>query len=152
MKNYYRCVLVIHIMFLSFITFGCSGAQIQKPPESFETTCIQGTVWYRAPTDSTPMRYPYATVTAWRHGIDQGLAEVKADEAGNFCIEVPLGDLTVDLKVWGVRRLGGRSYTCKGSEENIDLGTTSKKCGEDCTSIDIITECGEFQPPYHRQM
>ncbi len=139
-------------MFLFFIAFGCSGPQIQKPPETVETTCIQGTVWYRASTDSTPMRYPYATVTAWRDGTDQGLAETKADEAGNYCIEVPLGDHKVDLRVWGLKRLGGTNYTCKGSEESIDLGTTPKKCGEDCVSIDIITECGEFQPPYRRQM
>ena len=152
MKNYYRFALVIYSIFLFLITFGCSRTQIQKAPESPETTCIQGTVWYRTSTDSTPMRYPYATVTAWRHGTDQGLAETKADGAGNYCIEVPLGDYKVDLRVWGLKRLGGTSYTCKGSEENIDLGTTSKKCGENCISIDIITECGEFQPSYRRQM
>jgi hypothetical protein len=139
------------VMMLLIILLGCSGTQVvQSPPENFEPTCIQGTVWYRTPKDSSPVPYPYATITAWRHGTKQGLAETKADEAGNYCIEVPRGDFGVDLKVWGARRIGATRYTCKGSQENVNPDRTSKKCGEGCLRIDIITECQEFEPPYHR--
>lgn len=133
-------------LFLVFAThFGCAPVEVQRPPEDFEPTCIQGTVWYRTPDASSPVPYPYARITAWRHGTEQPLAETKAGEAGSYCIEVPLGE-RVDFRIWGLQRLRGMTYTCKGSEEAIDPGTTSEKCGEDCLTIDIMTDCGEFQP------
>ena len=152
MKKYYRFALVISSILLLSIAAGCGHSQIKGLPEDFMPTCIQGTVWYRMSTDPTPVPYPYARITAWRHGTDQPLSETKADEAGNYCVEVPLGESGVDLRVWGVKRLRGTGYTCKGSENNIDAGTASKRCGEDCVKIDIITDCEEFQPPYYRQI
>lgn len=152
MKNDYRFGLVISLILLLSITAGCGHRQIQDLPEDFVPTCIQGTVWYRTPTAPTPVPYPYARITAWRHGTDRSLAKTKADKAGNYCIEVPLGGFGVDLRVWGMKHLPSISYTCKGSEDDIDLGTTSKECGEDCIRIDIITDCQEFHPPWHRQI
>jgi hypothetical protein len=152
MKDHYCFPLMVSFILLLSLTVGCSHTQADKTPESLETTCIQGTVRYRTPDDSTPVRYPFATITAFRHGTDEGLVETKADGAGNYCIEVPLGNYTVDLKVWGVQRLERKSYTCKGSELNIDPGTAPRKCGRDCVKVDILTECGEFRPPYRRQM
>jgi len=152
MKNHDRFGLVIGFALLFSITVGCSSVQVPTPPEDFEPTCIQGTVWYRTPNDATPVRYPHARVSAWRHGTDQGLAETIADSGGNYCIEVPLGDSGVDLRVFGLLRLSGKGYMCKGSKENVDPGETSKRCGEDCLEIDILTECQEFQPRYHRQI
>jgi len=132
MKDHYRFALMVFFILFFSHTVGCSHTQIQKPPEALGTRCIQGTIWYRTPGDSTPVRYPNAAVTAFRHGTEEGLAETKADGAGNYCIEVPLGDFTVDLKVWGMQRLERKSYTCKGSELNIDPGTGPRKCGEEC--------------------
>lgn len=153
MKKSHRSALMTCLILLSSsIAVGCSPVQVQSPSKDFEPTCIQGTVLYRTPANSTPVPYPYAGVNAWRHGTGQGLAETKTDGAGNYCIEVPLGDFTVDLRVWGVNRVGGTSYTCKGSQNDIDPGTIRKECGEDCVRIDIVTDCDEFRPPYRRQM
>ena len=152
MKNAYPSALVACFILPCAIALGCSPVHVQSPPKDFQPTCIQGTVLYRTPGNSTPVPYPYARVSAWRRGAGQGLAETKTDEAGNYCIEVPLGDFTVDLRVWGVNRVGGTSYTCKGSENDIDPGTIRKECGEDCVRIDIVTDCDEFRPPYRRQM
>jgi hypothetical protein len=139
------------LIFVLSLTFGCGSVQIKSPPQDFEPTCIQGTVRYQTPTGSSSVPYPYARITAWQHGTDQPLGETEADGAGKYCIEVPLG-AQVELKIWGVQRLQGETYTCKGSEENIAPGNISKECGGDCIRIDIITDCGEFQPPYRRQM
>ncbi len=152
MRGYHRFALGINIIFLLSLTVGCRPIQKQSLPEDFVPTCIQGRVWYRTPTGATPVPFPHAPITAWRHGTDQPLAETKADEAGNYCIEVPLGVSGVDLRIWEVRRLGGTRSVCKGSREIIDPGTISKKCGEDCVRIEITTDCQEFHPPYHRQM
>jgi hypothetical protein len=65
---------------------------------------------------------------------------------------VPLGDFKVDLRVWGVQRLDKTSHTCKGSADDVDIGTVPRECGEECIRIDIIADCQEFQPSYHRQM
>lgn len=149
MKNYYHFALVINFILLFAIMIGCSPKQVQSPPEDFKPTYIEGTVWYRNPIDSTLVRYPYVTVSAWRHGTGKGLAETKADGAGNYCIEVPLGSFKVDLRVWGLQRLRGTGYICKGSENDIDLGTTSKQCGGNCIRIDIMTDCNEYIPRHH---
>ena len=82
-------------------------------------------------------------VNAWRHGKDLALTETKTDSDGNFCIEVPVADFRVDLRVWGTERLEGKTYICEGSAQNIDPGKTQKKCGEDCVKADIVTQCHE---------
>jgi len=152
MKNYGRFLLVLNLILLFLIAVGCGPTQLRSLPEDFDPTCIQGKVWYRTSTDSTLVPYPHARITAWRHGTDQPLAETKADDAGNYCIQVPLGDSRVDLRVWGMKRSQGVTYTCKGSETNIDPGASLKRCGEDCVRLDIVTDCQDLWLPYHRQV
>lgn len=154
MRNYYRVAHLISSIFLFSIGVGCGPEQQVKPPpplEYSEPACIQGTVKYSTSVDSNPVPFSRVKITAWRHGTEQSLAETTADGAGNYCIEVPLGDFGVDLRIWGMVHLGSKSYTCTGSADNINLGTTSKKCGEDCMEVDIVAECKEFRPIRRRK-
>jgi len=145
-----RLLVSASALFFLLVVAGCSSVHVHTLPEDFEPTCIQGTVWYRSPEDGTRVLYPSAPVTAWRHGTRQALAETRADESGNYCIEVPMEEPGVDLRVFGIIRLSGRGFSCKGSQQNVNPGTTLKKCGEDCIRIDITAECQEFDPAYHR--
>jgi hypothetical protein len=95
------------------------------------------------PIDSKQVPWGGVTVNAWRHGKDLALAETKTDSDGYYCIEVPVGDSRVDLRVWGMERMEGKTYICDGSVQNIDAGKTPKKCGEDCFKTDIVTQCHE---------
>jgi hypothetical protein len=149
MKRHHRFILAgFMILFLSAL--GCGPSKTQVPSKSVAPACIQGTVWYVSPIDTSKVRFAYAEVNAWRHDTNQPLAKTKADKQGNYCIEVPLGDYRVDLRVWGLRPLRGKDYTCKGSKDHIDLGATSKRCGADCTKVDIVTECREYVYPMRR--
>ena len=152
MKNDYHFALRATLSLTFLLMFWCTPVPVQRPPEEFVPSCIQGTVFYRTPADSTPMPYPFATVSAWRHETEQGLAETQTDGQGNYCIEVPVEDFRIELRVWGLQRLEGTTYTCKGSVDNIDSGTNEKRCGEDCLTIDITTDCEEYHLPRHRQM
>ena len=125
---------------------GCSAKQMVTLPDSIERSCAQGRVFYKISSDSAEVPYPFVTVNAWRHEKNQPLTETKTDQAGNYCIEVPLGEFRVDLRVWGMVQLPVTSYTCTGSEDNIDLGTAPNKCGENCKKIEIMTDCKEFTP------
>jgi hypothetical protein len=92
---------------------------------------------------------PFANVkvTAWRHDeTKKPFAEVMADARGNYCLEVPLGEHGVDVRVWGMVNLGNKSYTCTASENDIKLGKDTKKCGSDCTTVDLVANCSEFKP------
>jgi len=129
---------------------GCSAKQIATLSDSIERSCIQGKVVYRITSDSAAAPYSSVTVTAWHHEKNQSLTETKTDQAGNYCIEVPLGDFQVDLRVWGMVHLPTTSYTCTGSEDNIDLGTAPNRCGENCKKIEIMTDCEEFTPRRRR--
>ena len=149
MRNAYRFVFVMVVVVISTMMAGCSAKQMATLPDSIERSCTQGRVFYRIPSDSAAAPYPSVTVTAWHHEKNQPLTETKTDQAGNYCIEVPLGDFQVDLRVWGMVHLPTTSYTCTGSEDNIDLGTVPKRCGENCKKIEIMTDCKEFTP--HRQ-
>jgi hypothetical protein len=146
MKNTYLLALATCLILLFAVTVGCSPKQIPSFPEGVETTCIHGTVWYLSPIDSTQNRYPNATVAAWLHEKDQPIVDTKTDESGNYCIEVPLGNFGVDLRVWGTNHLQRDIYICDGSKDNIDIGTSSKKCGGDCIEIDVIAECRKYIP------
>ena len=130
-----------------------SQAAAAAPPTNgakpLGTSCIRGTVWYRSPVDTSNVPYPRAKVTAWRHGTREGLTETRADKRGRYCIEVPLGAV-VDLRVWGLEDFGGTSLICRGSADKIDLGTGAGKCGKDCVSVDIMTECTDQIPRRRR--
>jgi hypothetical protein len=98
----------------------------------------------KSPIDGSQVPYGGVIVNAWRHGKDLALAETKTQSDGSYCIEVPLEESHVDLRVWGMERMQGQSYICEGSVQNIDPGKTPKKCGEDCFKTDIVTECQEW--------
>jgi hypothetical protein len=96
-----------------------------------------------SPIDSKPVAYAGVSVNAWHHEKDQALAETKTDKEGNYCIEAPVGSFRLDLRVWGMERMEGKSYICQGSAQNIDPGKTPKRCGEDCFRTDISAQCEE---------
>jgi hypothetical protein len=140
-------VFIIALFIFGFaMMFGCASTQTHSPPEDVEAACIQGKVWYRSPIDSILVPYPRATVNAWRAGTNEGLAKSFTDNAGNYCIEIPKGNYSVDLRVWGAMFIEGTTYLCQGSVANIELGSTSKKCGEDCQEINITTGCTRRVP------
>jgi hypothetical protein len=137
------CILFVSACALLAGCFGCGTPQIQGVPADSVKTCIQGKVWMKNPIDSRQVPYAGVSVNAWRHDKDSALVETVTDRDGNYCIEVPVGDFRVDLRVWGMERREGTSYICKGSVDNIDPGKTPKKCGQDCFKADILTECEE---------
>lgn len=140
------CYIGISFIIL-FISGGCDTVHQMIRSDDLIKTCIRGNISYRSPKDGAPVHYPHATITAWQHGTDKALAESKADAAGNYFLEVPMVDFQVDLRVWGLQRLYGTSYTCNGSVMAIDLGKSSKKPGEPCAKFDILAECKEYFHP-----
>lgn len=150
MKNDYRHALILTLVFFSFVAAGCGPEQQVKPPqsiESLETTCIQGAVSYRLPENSSSVPFANVKVAAWRHDTtDQPLAETVTDAKGDYCIEVPQGNFSVDVRVWGMVNLEKTSYTCNGSADNISLGTAAKRCDGDCPRADIFANCSVFKP------
>jgi hypothetical protein len=150
MRNAYRFVFVMVVVVISTMMAGCSARQMVTLQDNNERSCAQGRVFCKIPTDSAPVPYASVTVTAWHHEKNQPLTETKTDREGNYCIEVPLGDFQVDLRVWGMVQLPTISYTCTGSEDNIDLGTAPKRCGENCKKIEIMLDCKEFIPVRQR--
>ena len=139
-------IFAIFVVIISTVIAGCSAKQTATIQESTERSCIQGKVYYRISPDLAPVLYPSVTVSAWHHEKNQPLTETKTDQAGNFCIEVPLGNLYVDLRAWGMVNLPTASYTCAGSRDTIGLGSAPNRCGENCKKIEIVTDCKEFTP------
>lgn len=137
------CLILVSVLAFLCGCLGCGAPPLQRVAADAVKTCVQGKVWMKNPVDSTQVPYGGVMVNAWRHGKDLPLAETKADSHGNYCIEVPLGDFRVDIRVWGMERMEGKSYICDGSAQNIDLGKSPKKCGEDCFKADIVTQCHE---------
>jgi len=136
--------IVLPVVVICLFSFGCSPPQMKGPSEGSQVTCIQGTVLYQSSADSAQTPYANATVTAWRRDTNEPLVETKADGKGRFCLEVPLGDFSADLKVWGLERFEGQNYICEGSAENIVLGAGPKRCGGgDCTEVSIAAQCRE---------
>ena len=150
MRNSYLTAFALTFVLFSIMGVGCGPEQQVQPPkpiEYLEPVCFKGTVRYRHPEDSNPVPFSNVKVTAWRHNETKNpFAETMANAAGNYCLEVPLGEYGVDIRVWGMVNLGSKSYTCTASENDIKLGKTRKKCGEDCTKVDLLAECKEFIP------
>jgi len=150
MKNKHCMAFVLTLVFFSTLAVGCGPEQQVQPPKPIEyqePVCFQGTVRYRHPRDGQLVPFGHVKVTAWRHNETKNpLAEAMADVAGNYCLEVPLGEYGLDIRVWGMVNLGNKSYTCTASEDDIKLGKTTKKCGEDCATVDLLAECKEFIP------
>jgi hypothetical protein len=150
MRNSYRVALILTLIFYFMMAIGCGPeqqVQPSKPIEYVEPVCFQGTVQYRLPEESNLVPFANVKVSAWRHNeTKKPFAEAMADAAGKYCLEVPLGDYGVDIRVWGMVNLGNKSYTCTVSENDIKQGKTKKKCGEDCATVDLLAECREFIP------
>jgi len=126
------------------ISVGCSTPQPPVDHSGASMTCIQGIVTYANPINSSRVPYANAAITAWQPGKDRALAETKADKAGNFCIEIPLGGNRVDLRVWGLERFERTDYVCEGSVADIDLGSINRECGKgNCLKVDITAQCRE---------
>ncbi len=115
MKRNDHFAQVLGFILLSAVIAGCGPKKIERPMDSLGTTCVGGTVWYRGSTHPDLVRYPFAKITVWRHKTDSPLGETQAGKSGNYCIEVPAGDFKMDLRIWGLQRLGKLSYTCNGS-------------------------------------
>jgi len=137
------CLWWVSAFALLFLCFACGAPQIQGGTIDSVKTCIQGKVWMKSPIDSKQVAYARVSVNAWRHDKDLTLSETKTDSNGTYCIEVPVGNFRVDLRVWGMERVEGKSYICQGSVQDVDPGKTAKKCGEDCFKTDILTQCEE---------
>jgi len=145
MKNTRGGLLLFAVSAVALVGFlGCATPQAPAAAAGPGVTCIQGVVSYLNPITSAIVPYPFAAVSAWRHGKDQGLAETKADKEGKYCIEVPAGSHTLDLRVWGLELFEGNNYVCEGSANNIDLGSMIGRCGSgNCLKVDIRVECKE---------
>lgn len=148
-KKFFFLGLALALLFELGILTACTPMRKELPQADSEVACIEGTVWYRTAEESNLVPYPYANITAWRHGTDKPLGETKANEKGAYCIEVPLGNLKVDLRVWGYVRLSGKDFIFRGSRDGIDLGTNANRCGGDCIKADIMTDITD-QIPQHR--
>ena len=150
MRNSYRVALILTFMFCFMMAMGCGPeqqVQPSKPIEYAEPVCFQGNVQYRLPGESSLAPFANVKVSAWRHNeTKKPFAEAMANATGKYCLEVPLGDYGVDIRVWGMVNLGNKSYTCTASEDDIKPGEKTKKCGEDCTTVNLIAECREFKP------
>ncbi len=147
-KDYYMTLGFIILLFA--ILVGCVPKPVESVGGDLGSTCIQGNVSYQSPIDASSVPYPSATVSAWKKDAEKSLSEARTDQRGNYCIEIPLGDFRVDLRVWGMVFLEGTTYICQGSESNFDLGKTSLSCGEGCEGVDIVTECKERVPGRRR--
>ncbi len=147
-RHYYLTFGFIILLFAFLV--GCVPKPIESVGGDLGSTCIQGNVSYQSPIDASSVPYPSATVSAWKKDSEKSLSEARTDQRGNYCIEIPLGDFRVDLRVWGLVFLEGTTYICQGSESNFDLGKTSLSCGEGCEGVDIVTECKERVPGRRR--
>jgi hypothetical protein len=117
---------------------------------ALDTSCIEGTVWYLHPVDSTKMPMAQATVSAWENKSGKGISETKTNGKGRYCITVPAGDYSIQLRIWGTQRVDRKGYVCKKIVEDIIPGSTPRKCNEDCIRLDIEAECSEYRPPMRR--
>jgi hypothetical protein len=147
-KDYYTTFGFIILLLV--ILGGCAPPPSTGVGGDMVATCVQGRVSYQSPIDASSVPYPSATVSAWKKDAEKPLSEARTNQGGNYCIEIPIGDFRVELRVWGLVFLEGTNYICQGSESNFDPGKTSLSCGEDCKVVDIVTECKERIPSPRR--
>ena len=147
-KDYFLAVGFTILLFV--ILGGCAPPPSTGVGGDMVATCVQGRVSYQSPIDASSVPYPSATVSAWKKDAEKPLSESRTDQRGNYCIEFPSGDFSVELRVWGMVFLEGTTYICQGSESEFDPGKTSLSCGEDCKVVDIVTECKERIPSPRR--
>ena len=122
----------------------CAAPQETVTPAGSAVTCIQGVVRYADPASTAMVPYSSVAVTAWRQGGNQGLAEVKTNKEGKYCIEVPAEAGSVDLRVLGLERIEGKNFVCEGSANNIHLAGMAGRCGSgNCLEVNINARCRE---------
>ena len=150
MRNSYGGALVVILFVVSLMAVGCGAGQKVQPSKQIEyanPVCFQGTVQYGHPVESSIVPFANVKVSAWRHNeTKKPFAEAMADAKGKYCLEVPLGDHGVDIRVWGMVNVGSKSYTCTASQDDLKLGNTSRRCGQDCITVDLVASCSEFNP------
>jgi hypothetical protein len=142
-------ILILAVLFA--IPAACAPSRQAPVSQPADTRCVRGTVWYKSPSDGSQVHYPKVKVAVWRLDVKKPLIEGHTDQNGNYCIEVPDGGHTIAIRVWGTLAVSGKTFHCAGSQEGIDLKTSGKTCGGECTQVDIVTECKEFVPSQHRR-
>jgi hypothetical protein len=147
-KDYF--LAVGFIILLLVILGGCAPPPSTGVDGDMDVTCVQGRVSYQSPIDASSVPYPSATVSAWKKDAEKPLSEARTDQRGNYCIEIPIGDFRVELRVWGMVFSEGANYICQGSKSTFDPGKTPLSCGEDCKVVDIVTACKERVPSPRR--
>lgn len=124
----------------------CALAQSESELQT-GVVCVQGKVFYRSPVDAGLVPYPEVTVSAWRHGTEEGLGETKTGADGAYRIDLPVQrDGRVDLRVWGAQRIGGTGFHCRGAAEDVSFGGVPPKSESGCIEVDIVTECDDRLP------
>ena len=138
-----RNISALGIIVLILLTLlSCAPKPFEGVSGNSTITCIQGRVSYKNPIDASLTPYAGATISSWEQGTDRGLSEARTNKTGDYCIEVPVADFKVDLRVWGSVFLEGTTYLCQGSAGDIDQGKHSTSCG-DCKVVDIVATCKE---------
>ena len=141
MRNYSALGIILLIL---FTLPSCAPKPFGGISEDSTMTCIQGTVSYKNPIDASLTPYTGATISSWEHGADRALSEAQVNQTGNYCMEVPVDDFKIDLRVWGSVYLEGTTYLCQGSAGDIDQGKHSQSCGGGgCKVVDIVATCKE---------
>jgi len=144
MKIVKRYAVPFTVILLSFLGATKCVSQEEPPsPDHGDTTCIQGTVTYRSPQDSSPVPCVAATVSLTVPGKDRPFMDTRTDKRGRYCLNVPISHVRVDMKVWGLTYMNKENYICQGEKTGIDLGSRPRKCGEGCLELDVVVECKE---------
>ena len=139
-RRHYSALGVIILVLFTLPT--CTPKPVGGISGESTSTCIQGTVSYKNPIDASLTPYAGATISSWEQGADKALSEAQVNQTGKYCIEVPVADFKVDLRVWGSVFLEGNTYLCQGSVGDIDQGRHSASCGGgDCKVVDIVATC-----------
>lgn len=142
-KRHYSALTII--VFFLFMLLGCTPKPFGGISSDATITCIQGKVTYKNPVNASLTPYVGATISSWEQDADKGLSEAQTRQRGEYCIEVPVADFKIDLRVWGTVFLDGTTYICQGSTGDIDQGTHAASCG-DCKVVDIVATCKERIP------
>ena len=140
-KSYPCAIALIFISFLGATE--CFAKEKPPSPDQGDTTCIQGTVTYRSPQDSSPVPCVSATVSLTVPGKDRPFIDTRTDKQGRYCMNIPISHGRVDLKVWGLTYINKENYICQGEKTGIDLEPRPRKCGEGCMELDVVVECKE---------
>jgi len=142
-KRHYSALGIIVVVCITLLS--CAPKPFGGVGSDATMTCIQGKVSYKHPIDASLTPYPGATISSWDQTSDKALSEARTNQVGDYCIEVPVADFKIDLRVWGSVFLKGTTYLCQGSAEDIDQGKHAASCG-DCKVVDIVAACKERIP------